>query len=367
MVKTENKRKVVKIRRRHPPGTAPGQVIAPARGAPPSVQLIAYSATDVVDLHDIELADIAAIREKYSVVWINVVGFGNVEPVLGLGALFGLHRLALEDVINTHQRSKVEGYGDHIFLIGRMLVDPRSVETEQVAIFAGKGFIITFHERSGDCFDPIRQRLVAGKGRIRTEGADYLCYSLIDAIVDAYFPALEEYGERLEELEDAVVNSPERGHISELHDLKRGLLMLRQAIWPHREMINSLIRDPHPLIKVETQPFLRDCYDHTVQMMDMVETYREIASGLLDVYLSSASMRLNEVMKVLTIVATVFMPLSFITSLYGMNFDRAASPWNMPELGWYFGYPFALSLMAGSTASLIWFMWNKGWLGDGRK
>jgi magnesium transporter len=270
--------------------------------------------------------------------------------------------LALEDAINTHQRPKVEEYDDHLFIVALMLDEAGAVETEQVAFFVGAGYVITFQERPGDCFENVRERIRKASGRIRGAGADYTCYALLDAIIDTYFPALERAGDVLEILEDRVIAAPEPGNISELHDMKRRLLLLRRAIWPHREVFNTLLRDEHPLIAPDTRPFLRDCYDHTIQLMDIVETYREMASGLVDVHLSSVSMKLNEVMKVLTVVATVFIPLSFIASVYGMNFDRERSPWNMPELGWHYGYPFSLLLMCASAAGLIWYIWKKGWL-----
>jgi magnesium transporter len=360
------KRKVVKIRRRHAPGSPPGQVLPPIHAGNPVFNAVAFGPSEYIEKHDTDLNEIRRLRDAHPVVWIDIAEFGNADLILKIGKIFGLHRLALEDAINTHQRPKVEEYDDHLFLIARMLTDGISTETEQVAFFLGDGYVITFQERVGDCFGPIRDRIQHAKGRIRSHGADYLCYALIDSIVDAYFPVLEHYGELLEELEDRVVNDPHPSHVAALHNMKRDLLMLRRAIWPHREMINDLVRDEHRFIAADTRPFLRDCYDHTIQLMDIVETYREIASGLVDVHISSVSMKLNEVMKVLTIVATIFMPLSFIASLYGMNFDRSASPWNMPELGWTYGYPFALLLMAVSAGGLIWLSWRKGWLGNGK-
>ena len=361
-----DKREIVKIRRRHGPGTMPGQIVPPAAAGQPAIRIIAYGPSDFIKKENVDLATISDLHAKYPVIWIDVEEFGDADLLKSIGKFFGLHRLALEDSINTHQRPKVEEYDDHLFLVARMLRSDGTIETEQVAFFLGENYLITFQEKPGDCFEPIRERICQGKGRIRRAGADYLCYGLIDAIVDGYFPALERYGEALENLEDSVVRTPDPGHVSELHDMKRDLLMLRRSIWPHREMINNLIRDDHSLITADTRPFLRDCYDHTVQLMDIVETYREIASGLIDVYISSVSVKLNGVMKVLTMVATIFMPLGFIASLYGMNFDRQASPWNMPELGWHYGYPFALLLMALSAAGLIWYSWRQGWLSETR-
>lgn len=362
------KKSLVKIKRHLAPGSSPGQVISPRQSGPTKVKVLAYGPDAFIHERNVALEEIAELRAKFPVVWIDIAGLGNADLIVRIGEQFGLHRLALEDAVNTHQRPKAEEYDDHLFLIARMLREGQSVDTEQVAFFLGQGFLITLQEDPGDCFEPVRDRIRQSKGRIRSAGADYLCYALIDAIIDAYFPVLERFGELLEDLEDVVVRNPDPEHAGELHHMKRDLLMFRRAVWPHREMINSLIRDEHPLISRETRPFLRDCYDHTIQLMDIIETYREVASSLIDVYISSVSVKLNEVMKTLTIVATVFMPLSFIASLYGMNFDRAASPWNMPELGWYFGYPFALLLMAVSAAGLLWYSWKKGWLsGSPRK
>jgi magnesium transporter len=323
---------------------------------------MAFGPDDLMEREILDLKSIVEIRQKYTTIWIDVVQFGDADLISEIGEKFGLHRLALEDAINTHQRPKVEEYEDHLFIVALMLDANGSLNTEQVAFFVGAGYVITFQERPGDCFENVRDRIRKATGRIRAAGSDYTAYALLDAIIDNYFPALENIGDLLEVLEDRVIGSPEPANITELHNMKRGLLLLRRAIWPHREIFNTLIRNEHPLIAKDTRPFLRDCYDHTVQLMDIVETYREMASGLVDVHISSVSVKLNEVMKVLTIVATIFIPLSFIASLYGMNFDRETSPWNMPELGWYLGYPFALFLMCGSAAGLVWYIWKKGWL-----
>lgn len=356
------KHRLYKSKRRRPAGSVPGQVDVQENAGSPTIRIMAYGPDELHEQTCTDLHSVSQLRERFPLIWVDVTELGDANLITTLGGLFGLHGLALEDVVNTHQRPKVEEYHDHLFIIALMLRDRQSVETEQVSFFLGEGFLITFQERTGDCFDRVRQRIRDAKGRVRNAGADYLCYTLLDSIIDGYFPALEHQGEVLEDLEDRVVMAPDPENVKELHDMKRALLLLRRAIWPHREMVNNLIRDEHPLITADTRPFLRDCYDHTIQLMDIVETYREIASGLVDVYISSVSVKLNEVMKVLTIVATVFMPLSFIASLYGMNFDRHASPWNMPELGWYLGYPFALGLMAASALGLIWYIRKKGWL-----
>ena len=355
-------RRQIKVARRSVPGSVPGKLEIPQSAAKPSIRVIGFGPNEFVERQAVDVADLVEMRHTFPTIWIDIVQFGDAKLISEIGEVFELHRLALEDAVNTHQRPKVEEYDDHLFLVALMLDTAGSLETEQVAFFVGSGYVITFQERPGDCFENVRSRLRKATGRIRTAGSDYTAYALLDAIIDSYFPALERVGDELEALENRVIGSPEPGNISPLHNMKRKLLLLRRAIWPHREVFNRLLRDEHPLIASETRPFLRDCYDHVAQLMDIVETYREMASGLVDVHLSSISMKLNEVMKVLTIVATIFIPLSFIASVYGMNFDRDRSPWNMPELGWYLGYPFALILMCAAAAGLIWYIWKKGWL-----
>ncbi|HSM19603.1 MAG TPA: magnesium/cobalt transporter CorA, partial [Hyphomicrobiales bacterium] len=275
----------------------------------------------------------------------------------------GLSPLALEDVVNVHQRPKAEEFDDHVFAVMRMVRPETGAETEQVSLFFGADYVISFQERPGDSFDPVRDRLRRDRGRLRQQGPDYLAYALIDAVIDGYFPVLEDYGEEIESLEDAVIGAPDPSQVERLHHMKRDLLLLRRAVWPMRDMINVLIRDESPFVSSQTRLYLRDPHDHAIRLMDIVETYREIATGLLDVYLLSMSAKLNEVMKLLTIIATVFIPLSFLTGLWGMNFDRA-SPYNMPELGWRFGYPMALIVMFAIAAGLGWYFWRKGWLTD---
>lgn len=353
------------IRRKFPPGAVPGTMIASASAPQPVINLIAFGGDAIIEKQNASLDDIHALRGQHAVTWVDVVGLGSVDVIAAIGAEFGLHRLALEDVFNTHQRPKAEEFDDHIFIITRMFRQEDVARTEQVSIFLGHGFVLSFQEAAGDCLDPVRERIRQGRGRIRDKRADYLCYALLDAVVDDYFPVLERYGEVLEALEDEVIAESRPEQIGQLHELKRELLSVRRAVWPHREMINTVIRDENPLFADATRPYLRDVYDHTVQLMDIVETYREIASGLVDVYMSSVSARLNEIMKVLTIIATIFIPLGFIASLYGMNFDRA-SPWNMPELGWRFGYAFSLLLMGAVLLGLVAYFRSKGWLDRGK-
>ena len=332
----------------------------------PVVRAILYGPDQIEEVAVANVDELRPLIGRRPVMWVNVDGLGDVELIRRLGEMFGLHRLALEDVVNTHQRPKVEEYADHIFIVTKIVHEEPALATEQVSMFLGRDFLLTFQEDVGDCFDPVRERLRNDRGRIRGAQADYLAYALLDAAIDEYFPVLERYGELVEGLEDAVMAAPTARIVSRIHLAKRDLLTLRRAIWPQREAINALVRDVSPLIAEPTRIHLRDCYDHCVQLMDMVETYREIASGLVDIHLSSISAHMNEIMKVLTIIATIFMPLGFIAGVYGMNFNAAASPWNMPELRWYWGYPFALGLMAAVAAGLVVYFWRKAWIGGGR-
>lgn len=354
--------KLFSIERRSLPGAPPGTLIPLAEAPSPVIDVLTYTEDHYTEHRNVGVDAIPALQAREGVTWVNITGLGDVEVLVQTAGLFGLHHLALEDVLNIHQRPKLEEFDDHVFIVVRMIAAPDSTDTEQVSIFLGKDYVLSVQERTGDCFEAVRERVRKARGALRRRGADYLCYTLIDSVVDAYFPALETLGENLEHLEDAVVSNAERRSIESIHDMKRSLLALRRAIWPHRELLNTLARDEHVLIDRSTRLYLRDCYDHTIQLIDIVETYREIASGLVDVYISSVSAKLNEIMKVLTIIATVFMPLGFIASLYGMNFDRTASAWNMPELGWRFGYPIALGVMGACGLGLVLYFWRKGWL-----
>jgi len=350
-----------------PPGSAPGTLVKQPGSAAPTVEVIRYGPDACEDVPAAPPAELRAGIGALPVTWINVSGLGDLDLLRGYGKAFGLHRLSLADVVNLHQRPKAEVYEGYLFIVTRMPRGGVGPETEQITLVLGENYVLTFQERPGDCFEPVRQRLRRKRGRIRDAGADYLAYALLDAVIDGYYPVLEACGERLARLEDEIIAAPSRAAITDVHDLKHDLLMLRRAIWPQRELVNALLREHAELISATTQVYLRDCYDHAVQLMDVVETYREIASALVDVYLSSVSARLNEVMKVLTIIATIFIPLGFIASVYGMNFDAKSSPWNMPELGWRYGYPFALALMLAVAVGLMVYFARRGWLGDGRR
>jgi magnesium transporter len=353
-----------RIRRRTPPGAAPG-LLTPVPGSPqPAIRVMAYGEHEFLERKIQNVDELGDLKSRYAVIWVDVEGLGDAGVVAALGKVFGLHMLALEDVVNTHQRAKVDEYGEHLFVIARMVRLTDGLETEQLSLFAGPGFVLSFQDQpGGDCLDPVRERIRKGQGRVRQAGADYLAYALLDAVVDGYFPVLEQYAERLETLDVQVTESDPRETMHRIHDMRSDLLMLRRAIWPHRETLNALARDPHPLVTQETRLHLRDCLDHIVAIIDLTETYREMCSDLRDYYLATVSNRTNEIMKVLTVIATIFMPLTFIAGLYGMNFATDASPWNMPELRWHLGYPFALALMAAVAGWMLLYFRRKGWLG----
>jgi magnesium transporter len=350
------------VHRQTQPGAPPG-TIAPDPAMPKStIDVMAYNDARCFERENASPADIPAYLAEYPVVWINVEGLGDAKTIEQLGELLHLHRLALEDVVNVHQRAKLDEYGDVLFLVLRMATGRERVCTEQVSMFIGKGFVLTFQEgEPGDSFDRVRQRLRDGSGKMRQHGSDYLAYALIDAVIDNYYPVLEALAERIDTLEDIVLEVQGRHVMDELHALKSDLLTLRRAIWPLRDAVALLSRETQ-VFADSTRVYLRDCYDHVVQIVDLVETYRELTADLRDLYMSSISNRINETMRVLTIMSTIFIPLTFITSIYGMNFDYADSRWNMPELHATYGYPAVWLAMALTAGGMIYYFWRQGWV-----
>jgi magnesium transporter len=356
------------VREPHP-GSPPGTELVGA-GPPPEIVVIDYTEQNLVERKVARPDDVERYlaSERQSITWVDVRGISDQPSFERLGEIFRIHPLALEDIVNVPQRPHTDAYPEHHLLITRMVetTDAGALVTEQLAILLGVGYVLTVQEEpERDCLEPVRERLRQGRGGIRSAGADYLAYALLDAVIDGFFPVLEHLGERLEELE-LEVTTASGGRAKQIHDLKRELLTVRRAIWPQRDLINALLRDDSPHISKETRLYLRDTYDHAVLVMDMVETFREIASGLMDLYLSAVSTRMNEIMKVLTIISTIFLPLTFIAGIYGMNFDSGSSPYNMPELHWRYGYPFALALMLTSAVVLVYSYRRKGWIGGER-
>lgn len=349
--------------RRPPPGSPPGTITVTEGTPPPRVSFVRYTETELTEREKVSIEDLALARDEEGILWVNVNGLGDAQILQGIGRVFGLHPLATADVAHVDQRPKVEIFDSHLFVIARMFGEAEPLQHEQISLFFGKDFVITFQEREGDSFAPVRERLRKPTGKIRKWGSDYLAYALLDSVVDAYFHPLEKLGDRLDALEDDVLGNPNAAVVRRLHVLKRELLVMRRAAWPLREIFSTLLRgESAELISQDLTPYLRDGYDHTVQIMDMVEVYREVAVGQMELYLSTVSQRTNEIMKILTMFASVFIPLTFIAGIYGMNFDPAASPWNMPEIHWAFGYPAVLVFMAMVTAFILWFFHRRGWL-----
>jgi magnesium transporter len=344
------------------PGAAPGTLRIDPQAPKPTIRVMGYGPDGFVEETVERPQELESYLGRWPVTWVNVNGLGDETTLRALARLFGLHRLALEDAANLGQRAKVEPFDEQLFVVMRMAdpVQPRLLE--QISLFLGKNYVLTFQERAGDCFDPVRQRIRDGKGKLRQVGPDYLVYALADAVIDGYFPVLEAIGDRLDELEQVVFGAPEETTVNRIQEIKGHLRELRQHAWPHRDVASALMRE-EAFIDERTKLYLRDCEDHAIHVIDRIDNYREVAADLMNAYLSSVSNRMNEVMKVLTIVAAVFIPLSFIAGLYGMNFDPEVSPWNMPELGWAFGYPAALLLMAVVAGGMVWYFVKKKWLG----
>ncbi len=350
----------------HQPGTIPGTIIIDADAPSPIIFLIDYNQTNFIREQIATPEECVPYLEMESISWVDVQGLGSQDILQRLGKVFKLHSLVLEDIVNVPERPKIEDYEDQLLFISRMVVAKETIcgfHSEQVSLILGKNYLLTVQEEpEHDCFEAVRSRIEKNKGIIRKQGADYLAYAVLDAIIDGFFPVLEIYGERIEELEEEVIVKPTPQTLQNIYQIRRELLQLRRAIWPQRDAINSLIRDGSDLISEEVRIYLRDCYDHTVQVMDMVETYRELASGLMDVYLSAVSNKMNEIMKVLTVVSSIFIPLTFVAGVYGMNFNPEKSPYNMPELNWYWGYPICLAVMGAIALGLLFFFWRRGWL-----
>ncbi|NNM06552.1 MAG: magnesium/cobalt transporter CorA [Gemmatimonadetes bacterium] len=343
------------------PGAAPGTLVytGPERSEPVAVHLIEY---DEEDLEERALRTDASFQEFAAndrLTWINVDGLDDLDLTRAIGSAFQLHPLVQEDLVHTGQRPKVEEYDDYFFVVLRMLTldtATSSVKNEQIGIVFGKGYVLSFQERAGDVWQGVRDRIRGKSGRIRTRGADYLAYALIDAIVDNYFNILEFFAEQVELLEEEVLESPTQDTMHRIHKLRQEMFVVRRAVWPLRELANALVRTESPLVDEGTGVFLRDVYDHTVQVVDAAETLREVVSGLMDLYLSSVSNRMNEIMKVLTIMASIFIPLTFLAGIYGMNFER------MPELGIPWAYPALLGIMGVMALGLLIFFKRRDWL-----
>ncbi len=340
-----------------PPGTL--VYMGEKEHLPAKITIIHYRDTDYVENEYDAFTDCLPLDHQDGVTWINFSGISQVKNLEKLGECFNIHSLVLEDILDVEQRPKIEDYEDYLYIALKTInltSEAEAIESEQVSLILGPHYIISLHEGDGDLFAPIRERLIRGKGRIRKMGADYLAYAIIDLIVDNYFVALETFSDKVEFLEDEVVIRPTPQTLREVHRFKNDMIMLRKSLWPLREVIARLERRESPLISDSLIMYFKDVYDHTIIAIEEVETYRDILSGMLDIYLSSISNRLNQIMKVLTIIATIFMPLTFITGLYGMNFQ------NMPGLRWQYGYWGAVGIMVLITASMLLYFRKKRWI-----
>ncbi len=345
------------------PGEPPGSLAPTPYAHPTHLHLIAYDADGLIEHQSQDVAEIEKRAHGVANVWIDVAGLRDVDAIRAIGQRYGLHPLTLEDIVQVVQRPKVDIFEGYLFVVLRLPRLDKGLVNEQVAIVLGDDFVITFGERSSDGFDGVRSRLGRDHSGMRSKRVDYLAYALIDALIDAYFPILERYGELIDDMEEEVVERASDGLVSQVHELRRAVMELRRAIWPLREVLNTLTREGTPYVQPETRVFLRDCSDHVSQLLDMIEIDREVTSTLLDLHLSSLSARMNEIMKVLTIIATIFIPLGFFVGLYGMNFDPEVSPYNMPELHWRFGYFYSLAVMAAMALGMLAYFWAKGWIG----
>ncbi|MES2138701.1 MAG: magnesium/cobalt transporter CorA [Bacteroidota bacterium] len=340
-------------------GAPPGTVVYSGKDTSEKVKitLIEYNETQFIEKNFYNFSECLESVDPNMVKWINVDGIHKVELIEMIGKHFNIHPLTLEDIVNTNQRSKFEDYDSYVVSIMKMIYYEDEIHSEQLSVILLEGMVISFQEiHGGDAFDMIRNRIRQGKGRIRKMGADYLAYALLDAVVDCYFTILEKFGDKIELLEEELMEEPTKQTLKQLHHMKREMIFLRKAVWPMRELINNLERSETELIKPSTDIYLRDLHDHAVRVIDTVETFRDLLSGMMDIYLSSVSNRMNEVMKVLTIITTIFVPVTFIVGVYGMNFDF------MPELHSKWGYPLTWFVIIITIGSLLIYFRRKKWM-----
>jgi magnesium transporter len=342
------------------PGSEPGTLIIEPDAKPSRIVLIDYDKAHAVRKVDITPNACAPYLGTNTISWMDIQGLGSEEVLTQVGDIFKLHPLLLEDVVNVPQRPKVEDYKNQLLIVAHMVrlnAEEDGFETEQVGFVLGKNYLLTFQEEElEDCFDVVRERIRTDQGKVRQLGADYLTYLLLDSLIDGYFPVVEHYEERIEELEDEIVRTPSGQTMQKLYEVRRELLALRRLIWPLRNVLNLMMRDHHSgVLSEDTQIYFRDSYDHVIQLLEIIEAYRELASSLMDVYMSAMGNKMNEIMKFLTVISTIFNPLTFIAGVYGMNFE------NMPELKTRWGYFISLGVMAAVAGGLIYYFWRKGW------
>lgn len=353
-------------KRYNPPGTAPGTVHIPDQAqlpaTPLSIHIADYGAERIEEITATTARECKAYLDAPSITWVHVQGRLTSDTLHELGEIFELHPLALEDIVNTGQRPKFEIYDKQLFIVLSLpCLEDNGVATRQVSVFFSGNRIISFYEGDEVIFEPVYRRLRAAPGRFSHKGADYLLYAILDLVIDRGFPVLEVFDEQIEALEEMLLDRPDAGVLHRIHGIKRQLLMLRRMLWPQREVLNGLLRDEEAGFSDNTRLYLRDCYDHALQIIDLIETYRDMATNMIDIYLSSTSNRMSEVMRVLTIIATLFIPPTFIVGVYGMNFDPAAGPWNMPELAWPYGYAAVWGVILAMTVGLLIYFRRRRW------
>ena len=352
MIRFKSKKKI---------GTPPGTLVyeGDRTDEPVRISIMDYNAERLDEFSDAGIEDIQNCMAGNSVTWINVSGIHDLTIIETIGKLFNLHPLLMEDIVNTRHRSKIDDYEDYLFMVLKMVFrKPEETDLlfEHVCLVVGPNYVISFQEREGDVFGPVRERLRKAKGRIRKSGADYLGYALIDMLVDHYYVVLEQMGEVIEDIQEEALESPTVTTLNTIHDFRHQIVFLRKTIWPMREMIGTLLRGKSDIFSDDTMVYLQDVYDHVIQVIDTVETYRDLLSGILDIYMSSVSNKMNEIMKVLTVMATLFIPLTFFAGVYGMNFKY------MPELEWHYAYPAFWVLTIIVFSLMIWWFKNKKWL-----
>ena len=350
------------------PGSAPATLdtlVAPPSASAPKIRLIEYAENFLTEREIFSTDDFPNLTDDQHIRWLDIAGLADPSLFKALGEKYHLHPLALEDALHLGQRPKIEPYPDHLFIVAQMLYyqSPKKLAGEQVSFFLLPHLLITIQEESStDVFNPIRDRIRTGRGSVRKLRADYLCYALLDSIIDHCFPILESLGNDLEEMEELVLSKPQPSCIATLHSHKRTLTQLRRFVWPERDILSSLLHDESGIISPQTKLYLRDAYDHSIQIIDLVESYRDTVSGLTEIYISAVGMRTNEIVRVLTVMSSIFIPLTFVAGIYGMNFDHDASPWNMPELHHRYGYPLCALIMISITVGQLIFFKRKKWI-----
>jgi len=354
---------------RKPPGQAPGTVVYTGQKKLENI-IIKVHDFDEAGFRSVEVENLSEIKpylENKSKTWIQVQGLHDVDTLQHIWDYFELHPLIREDIVHTTQRPKVEDYSNQIFVVMRMISQESfenglpKLRNEQISIVLGENYVLSFQESDAAIFAPVIKRIETPNTRLRKFGPDYLAYALIDNIADHYFNTLDDIGEAIELLEERIIENHEESLLRGIHILRRDLIFFRKAVWPLRDSINSLIRDENSLMRNDTKIYIRDVYDHIIQVVDSIENYREMVYSLYDMHMSGLSNKMNEVMKVLTIIATIFIPLTFIAGIYGMNFNADVSPLNMPELNWYYGYPASLAIMGIMALVMVYYFRKKEW------